>query len=413
VKLLNRDPDRRPDSGMEALGAKLTGRGCDELHGSAGLRTDASVGDGALVRAGPTGDWAGDADRQAGWQPGVAEVDGLVVVPRDGSDRSASFDSIRRFGSSTPRGAFARSPDASGDAAKPPPGWYAYRVTGAAELPSWAVEIALTIERPVVPEREAPATSLANGSRGEGVQALLLLRAPRRVRWLDGVAQAIAEVESVAGVRPAGLGVESVIDGGDRRGPRLLTGPPLPGLAPVASAVARAQLEAAGCRGLPAPLRRRRPAVGGLRRSWRSTAGSVVTCDGPHGTSAQAVVALHGLGNVTAIAPPPGGALVLRAGRPGAVGAWHADWCSARPPRSDWDARPAVSAPELAPRDGTPSCSTARRHCSSSGREARPCRHLRHRHRRPPSPRWRPCSRPAWRRQVSAASRPTRRGTWR
>jgi hypothetical protein len=150
---------------------------------------------------------------------------------------------------------------------------------------------------------------------GGAAQALLLLRAPGRVRWLAGIAQAIAEVETTAGLGSAGLGVESV-DAGGRRGPRLLSGPALPGLVPVTPTVAQAHLAAAGARGLPAPLRRWRPAAGGVERRWRSTPGSVLTCEGPDGTSAQAVVALHGSGNVAAITPitpPPGGALVLRA----------------------------------------------------------------------------------------------------
>jgi hypothetical protein len=48
---------------------------------------------------------------------------------------------------------------------------------------------------------------------------------------------------------------------------------------------------------------------------WRPSAGAVVTCEGPCGVSAQAVMALGGLGNELAITPPPGGALVLRAWR--------------------------------------------------------------------------------------------------
>jgi hypothetical protein len=55
--------------------------------------------------------------------------------------------------------------------------------------------------------------------------------------------------------------------------------------------------------------------VGGAEPAWRSSAGAVLTCEGPSGVSAQAVIALGGLGNVAAIAPPPGGALVLRAWR--------------------------------------------------------------------------------------------------
>ena len=53
--------------------------------------------------------------------------------------------------------------------------------------------------------------------------------------------------------------------------------------------------------------------------SWRAGAGAVLTCEGPSGTSAQAVVGLAGPGDVGAIAPPPGGALVLRAWRTSAT----------------------------------------------------------------------------------------------
>lgn len=142
----------------------------------------------------------------------------------------------------------------------------------------------------------------------------MLLRASGRAGWLAGVAQAVAEVELAAGVRPVtGVDVAAGIPSGF--GWRLLVGPALPGLTPVAAAVAQARLGAAGTRGLPAPLRRWRPATGGAELLWRPSAGSIVTCDGPFGTSAQAVVALRGSGNEVAITPPPGGALVLRAWR--------------------------------------------------------------------------------------------------
>ena len=196
------------------------------------------------------------------------------------------------------------------------PGWYAYRVTGAAELPPWAVEVALTIERPLQPEPQDPrggspwpgpmAPELADPEaphREAGLQAMLLLRAPGRIGWLDGIAEAVAEVETAAGVRS------------EKSWQRLLVGPALPGLAPVPDAEARGQLGVAGTRGLPAPLRRWRPAVGDVEPAWRPGAGAVLTCEGPSGVSAQAVVALSGLGNVVAITPPPGGALVLRAWR--------------------------------------------------------------------------------------------------
>jgi hypothetical protein len=139
------------------------------------------------------------------------------------------------------------------------------------------------------------------------MQAMLLLRASGTMRWLDGIAEAVAEVETVAGVRPP-------------VGQRLLVGTELPGLAPVTEADVRGHLGVAGTRGLPAPLRRWRPTAGGVEPVWRSSPGAVLTCEGPSGVSAQAVVALSGLGSVVAIGPPPGGALVLRAWR--ARGSW-------------------------------------------------------------------------------------------
>jgi hypothetical protein len=244
-------------------------------------------------------------------------------------------------------------------------GWYAYRVAGAATLPPWAVEVALTVERPVDlgpegsvsgdeeaarpwwPDPEGPDGATRAGQRspspssdilggqaagpvepdppdprltGVQVQAMVLLRAPGTVSWLVGIAEVAAEVEAVAGVGPVGedgtVGeADTLVDGVLGARPRLLTGPPLPGLVPISPAVAQVHLGTAGARGLPAPLRRWRPTTGPARLSWQASVGSVMTCDGPCGLSAQAVVALRGLGNGDAITPPPGGALVLRAWR--------------------------------------------------------------------------------------------------
>jgi hypothetical protein len=187
------------------------------------------------------------------------------------------------------------------EALKARPGWYAYQAIGLAELPPWAIELTLTIERPVDPDPRGPV-------------ALVLLRAPLRGSWRTWITEAVAEVENVAGVGPV-AGVDTVV--GARPGPRsqLLMGPVLDGLGPVTPSVAQANLAVAGTRGLPAPLRRWRPSARGTEMSWRWSPGAVVTCDGPCGVSAQAVVALGGLGNVAAITPPPGGALVLRAWR--------------------------------------------------------------------------------------------------
>lgn len=203
---------------------------------------------------------------------------------------------------------------------RPRPGWYGYRITGPAELPSWAAEVALTIERPPDHDPDRSASRTTNAARpadrewtGDQVQAMVLLRAPGRARWLAGAAEAIAEIEGAAGVRAAGRVDE--VAGVPGIGTHLTRGPGLPGLVPVVPAVALAGVGAAGARGLPAPLRRWRPAAGAM--AWRPSAGAVVTCEGPCGVSAQAVVALRGLGNVLAITPPPGGALVLRAWQAG------------------------------------------------------------------------------------------------
>ena len=249
-------------------------------------------------------------------------------------------------------------------ASKPRRGWYAYRVVDAATLPSWAVEVALTIERPADPHPEGsaleneeatrpwPASEEPEGSSravmrsplsessshgGPGgpaqqpgppdplqgraqAQAIVLLRASGRANWLAGIAEVAAEVETAAGVRPADdadTGMES--ETGARS--RLRMGPSLSGLEPIPPAVAQAQLGAAGARGLPAPLRRWRPASGAAHLSWQASVGSVLTCDGPCGVSARrgsrAVVRAAGATLPRGAVP---GAQGRRAGRTGAPG---------------------------------------------------------------------------------------------
>ena len=298
----------------------------------------------------------------------------IPLTSGDGMLAGRDHDDRYRFaapGAGLPDTAPARRLSGARRASTPRPGWYGYRVTGSAELPSWAVEVAFTIERPATSAAEIPAGNPAGdgpgppgptgptgprsrvraaergagpgsgeprsvppqsgvtglwypsgpepGSRPEGgaAEALLLLRAPGRMRWLEtiggAVAEAIAEVEALAGVRSAAVAGELLAVGGGWRGPRLRIGPALPGLTPVTAEVVLAHLRIAGSRGLPAPLRRRRPGAGTVELAWRAGAGSVLTCDGPDGRSAQAVVALRGRGNAAAITPPPGGALVLRA----------------------------------------------------------------------------------------------------
>jgi hypothetical protein len=216
------------------------------------------------------------------------------------------------------------------DAPQPRGGWYAYRVTGPATLPSWAVEVALAVERPLEPGPEGSTSQDGETHRGRAaasqrpnpsgarwnaaVQAVVLLRAPGRVNWLADLAEVIAEVEAAAGIR-GGPGADSFAGNVTGTRLRLLVGPSLSGLVPIPAATAELHLAAAGARGLPAPLRRRQPVVRGMQLSWRAGAGSVLTCDGPCGMSAQAVVGLGGTGNPDAVTPPPGGALVLRAWR--------------------------------------------------------------------------------------------------
>lgn len=182
-------------------------------------------------------------------------------------------------------------PDPSG---RPQPGWHAYRPARTARLPSWAVEVVLTLECPAVS---------GSGAAGGEPKAMMLLRAPARAAGVfSALAGAAADVEAAAGVGPAS-------------GPRFVHAHGLPGLAPVTPAAALAQLELAGTRGLVPPARRRQPSAERVGPLWRSSPGSVLTCEGPSGVSAQAVIAVGGLGNVAAIAPRPGGALVLRAWR--------------------------------------------------------------------------------------------------
>jgi hypothetical protein len=182
---------------------------------------------------------------------------------------------------------------AGGTGGRPRAGWHAYRPEPGAELPPWPVEVALAVERPAEP---------AGPGDGDRPRALLLLRSPARLPLpLRALAGAAREVEAAAGVRAAAE-------------LPLVEAPALPGLVPVAPAVALAQLAAASARGLAPPARRRQPATG-PQGVWRSSAGSVLVCDGPGGRSAQAAIALHGVGDQQAVVPLPGGALVLRAWR--------------------------------------------------------------------------------------------------
>lgn len=310
----NRDPDRHPDDGALGLDGKLSGRGCDDLHRDNGSGSDAHPDlDGAGQGLGPDADpWPGPGpDPDAGPRQAVRSYEaGPADAARPGDpvagvavmDDLAAFSGARRSGGDRLGPPRARLRGGGGERPKARPGWYAYRVTGMAELPSWAMEVALTIERPVEPNPQGPA-------------ALVLLRALTS-GWRTCITDAAAEVEKLAGVGPV-TGVDTVAGARPGPGSRLLMGPALAGLTPVTPAVAQAGLAVAGARGLPAPLRRWRPSADRAETAWRWSAGAVVTCHGPCGVSAQAVVALGGLGSVGAITLPPGGALVLRAWRAG------------------------------------------------------------------------------------------------
>jgi hypothetical protein len=283
----HRSPHPRPPRGRPSAAAESADASPEAAWSARVLRPGAWL-DGPSASAWPGGlVGGGDAGQGDLAVPGGDDVGGVGAVAAGRWDRGSPVGA-----------ALVRRPWARGASPRLRPGWYGYRPTASVELPAWAAEIAFTIERPVDGE----------------LQALALLRAPARVGWLAGMVETFAEVEVAAGVRPA-AGVGSLAGPGSRRGSRLLPGPRLPGLVPVSPADAQAGLAAAGARGLPAPLRRRRPAASGAAVSWRSGAGSIVTCDGPCGMSAQAVVALGGLGEAGAITPPPGGALVLRAWR--------------------------------------------------------------------------------------------------
>jgi len=190
---------------------------------------------------------------------------------------------------------------AGGAAGRPRVGWHAYRPEPGAGLPPWPMELALTVERPAEP---------ATPGAVDRPQALLVLRSPARLPSpLRALAVAAREVEAAAGVRGA---VELP----------LVAAPVLPGLVPVAPAAALAQLAAASARGLAPPARRRQPAVG-PQGVWWSSAGSVLVCDGPGGRSAQAAIALHGVGDEQAVVPcEPNGrsGLAFRVPRSGGAG---------------------------------------------------------------------------------------------
>jgi hypothetical protein len=219
--------------------------------------------------------------------------------------------------------------------ARPRAGWHAYRPGRRIQLPEWTVELALTVERPAErapgpvgwpaerapgpvgsPAEPAPAGlwyppghGLGSVERpaGHGLGSvgwpLLLLSSAGRVPLVRAIGQAVGEVELAAGLRrPAAL--------------RLPVPALLAGAEPLAPGDVLGCLEAAASRGQPGLARRRGP-LPAAESVWRVGPGAVVTCAGRSGVSAQAAIALRGSGDPAAIAPRPGGALLLRAWRVG------------------------------------------------------------------------------------------------
>jgi hypothetical protein len=176
---------------------------------------------------------------------------------------------------------------------QPRSGWLAYRPMVGAPIPDWAIELALTIERPL------------DRSLGGLCQprALLLARAGGRWGFLgQALGDALREVDHVAGTNPP---IRSV---------RLAPPHPEAGFEAVTRSEVVAQLALASERGHPAGARRtraqrRRVAV------WEPGAGAVITCRGRVGASPQTVIAVRGRGDPMSLRPPPGGATVLRAWR--------------------------------------------------------------------------------------------------
>jgi hypothetical protein len=176
---------------------------------------------------------------------------------------------------------------------QPGSGWHAYRPMVGASIPDWAIELALTIERPL----DRSLDGLCHP------RALLLVRAGGRWRFLgQALGDAVREVDHVAGTSPP---IRSV---------RLAPPHPEAGFEAVARPEVVAQLALAGERGRPVGSRRRRAHRRGVA-VWEAGAGAVITCRGQVGASLQAVIALRERGDPMSLRPPPGGATVLRAWR--------------------------------------------------------------------------------------------------
>lgn len=195
--------------------------------------------------------------------------------------------------------------------ARPRSGWHAYRPDVDALVPSWAVELALTIERPFA----------ASDDTAPAARALLLARATGRWQPVAHVlGAAMRGLDSIAGIGPQLPGL------------RLVRSQAEPGLDPFPRVGVLAHLRGASERGRVIGHRRKHALEAGVV-SWEPGAGAVITCTGCVGVSAQAVVAIAGHGDLSALRPPAGGATVLRAWRcrqvwrpPGRFAEPHAEW---------------------------------------------------------------------------------------
>jgi hypothetical protein len=177
--------------------------------------------------------------------------------------------------------------------ARPRAGWHAYRPYGAAEIPDWAAELALTIEF----------SSLADRCGGVISSTMLLVRPSSRWQPLaQSIRTAVAEVEALAGIST----------GAPRL--RLAHADPLPGLEPLRTLDVLALLRQAARRGCDDGAGSGEQPEASTAR-WRAGAGAALTCESPSGWSAQAVVILDGHGDPQAMRPSGSGAVVLRAQR--------------------------------------------------------------------------------------------------
>jgi hypothetical protein len=176
---------------------------------------------------------------------------------------------------------------------RPRSGWHAYRPMVGAPIPDWAIELALTIERPL----DRSLDGLCQP------RPLLLARAGSRWCLLgQALGDAVREVDHVAGTNPP------------TRSMRLAPPHPEAGFEAVARSEVMAQLALASERGQPVGSHRTRA----QRRCvavWEPGAGAVITCRGRVGASLQAVISVRGRGDPMSLRPPPGGATVLRAWR--------------------------------------------------------------------------------------------------